>query len=150
MSQPPRPIVLVIDPDPLTLMGLSSTLHHENLEVHGARTRTATLKAAEDLALDLIVVDSWIEPDQGIGLVNAIRNLPHLVDVPVVFLLEAGAARGFQFPTSAFQILKPIDLEAMIAVVKRAIWMPHLVHTQMTLRPHSFSSAPTSDSSIIL
>lgn len=138
MTQSNRPVVLVIDPDPLTLTGLTATLHHESLEVHGARTRTAAFRAAQDLALDLIVVDSWVEPDHGLSLIQAIRLLPHLIDVPVVFLVEQEQAQSLPFPTSSFQIQKPIDLESLVAVVKRAVWMPHLIHSPSTPQPHTF------------
>jgi len=144
MTLSPRPVVLVIDPDALTLMGLSATLHHENLEVHGARTRTAALRAAQTLNLDLVVIDSWIEPDYGVSMVHAIRKIAHLVDVPVVFLTEPSEAKHIAFPTSSFNVSKPIDLEALVDVAKRAVWMPHLVHNHMTLRPHTFNTQPNS------
>lgn len=143
MTQSQRPVVLVIDPDALTLMGLSATLHHENLEIHGARTRTAALRAAQELALDLIVIDSWIEPDLGQSLVRAIRMLPHLVDVPVVFLTDKNNQQPFAFPASSFEIQKPIDLDALVDVVKRAVWMPHLIHSHSAHRPHTFSTQPS-------
>lgn len=143
MTQSHRPVVLVIDPDALTLMGLSATLHHENLEIHGARTRTAALRAAQELALDLIVIDCWIEPDHGQSLIQAIRMLPHLVDVPVVFLSDQNNPQPFPFPASSFEIQKPIDLDALVDVVKRAVWMPHLIHSHSAHRPHTFSPQPT-------
>lgn len=140
MSQTNQPVVLVIDPDPLTLMGLSATLHHEKMEVHGARSRTAALRAAQDLALDLIVVDSWIEPDFGASLMRAIRMLPHLVDVPAVFVAEPEHLKAVQLPPASFHVSKPLNLDALVDVVKRAVWMPHLVHShQATPRPHSFA-----------
>lgn len=139
MNQSTRPIVLIVDPDPLTLTGLSATLHHEKLEVHGARTRTAALRAAQDLPLDLMVLDCWIEPDLGQNLIRSVRMLPHLVDMPVVLITDPGNDVTIPMPTAAFEVQKPLDLEAFIAVVKRAVWMPHMVHSPSQPKPHTFS-----------
>lgn len=136
-----RPVVLVIDPDALTLMGLSATLHHENMEVHGARTPIAALKAAENLPLDIIVCDNWVTNDGGRELIDKIRQIEHLTDVPVIFLDDSPVGSGFNSSKSgdADQVIsKPIDLPSFIENVKKSLWMPHLVQSQMTLRPHSF------------
>lgn len=122
-----QPIVLVVDPDALTLMGLSATLHHQGLEVHGARTPLAAARAARDLALDLVIVDGWIDDRHGRQTLERLRELPHLVDLPCIFLWESGLSQT-NLPVSAFHLNKPLDLEALAILVKRALWMPHLTH----------------------
>ncbi|MDP1564629.1 MAG: response regulator [Pirellulaceae bacterium] len=127
-----QPIVLVIDPDALTLMGLSATLHHQGLEVHGARTPLAAARAARDLALDLVIVDGWIDDSQGRQTLERLRELPHLVDLPCIFLWDSGLLQT-SMPISSFHLNKPLDLEALATLVKRALWMPHLTHQPMTV-----------------
>jgi len=141
MTQSYRPVVLVIDPDALTLMGLSATLHHENMEVHGARTPIAALKAAENLPIDIIVCDNWVTNDGGRELIKKIRQYDHLNDVPVLFLDDPGTAgsdRSSELRDGIQVLYKPIDLGGFVENVKKSLWMPHLVQSQMTLRPHSF------------
>jgi len=133
MSHPPRPMVLVVDPDALTLMGLSATLHHQQLEVHGARTPKSALQAAADLALDLVLIDRWVADDGGLNLLASIRQLPHLVDLPAILLLEA-ADTHLPLPISSFRLIKPIDLDALASIVQRALWLPHLVHDPVTFK----------------
>jgi DNA-binding NtrC family response regulator len=127
-----QPIILVIDPDALTLMGLSATLHHQGLEVHGARTPLAAARAARDLALDLVIIDGWIDETQGMLTLEQLRALPHLVDLPCIFLWSERFTRP-QLPMSAFSMNKPLDLEALESIVKRALWLPHLTHQPMSI-----------------
>lgn len=127
-----QPIVLVVDPDALTLMGLSATLHHQGLEVHGARTPMAAARAARDLALDLVIVDGWIDDRHGRPTLERLRELPHLVDLPCIFLWESGLPQT-NMPVSSFHLNKPLDLEALATLVKRALWMPHLTHQPMAV-----------------
>jgi CheY-like chemotaxis protein len=137
MATEVKPIILVVDPDPLTMMGLSATLFHQGAEVHGARTPVAALKAAAQLALDLVVVDGWIDQGQGIELVHSIRQLSHLPDVPAIFLWE-GTSPAPTWPHSAFSLRKPLDLEVLVTMVQRALWLPHLVHPPAGLRGCNF------------
>lgn len=127
-----QPIVLVIDPDALTLMGLSATLHHQGFEVHGARTPMAAARAARDLALDLVIIDGWIDEGHGLPILERLRELPHLVDLPCIFLWESGFAPP-SLPISTFSLHKPLDLEALASLVKRALWLPHLTNQQMVV-----------------
>ena len=128
-----RPTVLIIDPDALTLMGLSATLHHHGHEVHGARTAAAALKAAESLNLDLVLIDDLVAPDGGREILQQLRALPHLSDLPAVWLMEPHREPG-RLPLSTFCQTKPVDIPAMMNIIKRALWLPHLVHQPETLR----------------
>jgi CheY-like chemotaxis protein len=127
-----QPLVLVIDPDALTLMGLSATLHHQGFEVHGARTPMAATRAAQDLALDLVIVDGWVDETLGLQTLERLRVFPQLSDLPCVFLWENHSPQPV-LPPSSFCLSKPLDLEALAVVVKRALWLPHLTHQPMTV-----------------
>jgi DNA-binding NtrC family response regulator len=136
MASAIKPIVLVVDPDALTLLGLSATLHQQQLEVHGARTRRAALSAANSLALDLVLIDGWIEDDGGLELLGALRAAPHLVDLPVIFFWEDRTSHG-PLPPAAFCLVKPLDLESLQDLIKRGLWLPHLAAPVQSVRqPH--------------
>jgi len=137
MATAVKPIILVIDPDALTILGLSAMLHYQGAEVHGARTWLAALKAAADLALDLVVIDGWIDDGHGIELLESIRALPHVADVPAIFLCEGHVAPP-AWPPSSFSLRKPLDLDVLGNLVQRALWLPHLVHQPAGLRGCNF------------
>lgn len=156
MASAIKPIVLVVDPDALTLLGLSATLHQQQLEVHGARTRRAALTAAHSLALDLVLIDGWIEDDGGLELLAALRAVPHLVDLPAIFFWEDRTSHG-PLPPAAFCLLKPLDLESLQDLIKRGLWLPHLAapiqavrqpHFQGVHADHSGSSSPANAAKI--
>lgn len=153
MASAIKPIVLVVDPDALTLLGLSATLHQQQLEVHGARTRRAALSAANALALDLVLIDGWIEDDGGLELLAALRAVPHLVDLPAIFFWEDRTRHG-ALPPAAFCLFKPLDLDSLQDLIKRGLWLPHLAAPVQAVRQPHFqgqssgqSSGPNSGSS---
>lgn len=137
-----QPVVLVIDPDALTLMGLSATLHHQGLEVHGARTPMAAARAARDLPLDLVIVDGWIDDSRGLDTLAQLRGLSHLLDLPGIFLWDGGVPAP-ALPVAAFSLAKPLDLEALASVVTRALWLPHLTHQPMAVPSCKFLQTRT-------
>jgi len=137
-----KPIVLVVDPDALTLMGLSATLHHQQLEVHGARTRRAAITAANSLALDLVLIDGWIDDDGGLALLAALRAVPHLLDLPAIFFWEDRTSHG-PLPPAAFCLVKPLDLDSLHDLIKRGLWLPHLAAPVQAVRQPHFQGIPS-------
>jgi hypothetical protein len=61
-----------------------------------------------------------------------LRVFPQLSDLPCVFLWENHSPQPV-LPPSSFCLSKPLDLEALAVVVKRALWLPHLTHQPMTV-----------------
>lgn len=146
MASAIKPIVLVVDPDALTLLGLSATLHQQQLEVHGARTRRAALSAANALTLDLVLIDGWIEDDGGLELLAALRAVPHLVDLPAIFFWEDRTSHG-SLPPAAFCLVKPLDLDSLQDLIKRGLWLPHLAAPVQAVRQPHFHGLPGGPSS---
>ncbi len=133
-----QPLVLVIDPDPVTLLGTAATLHGRGFEVHCSQAPEAAFKAARQLPLDLIIIDVDVEGSSGIEIVSAIHELPERGDVPAMFISAAQMpdviSRRFR-NGSAFFLRRPFDPALFLDLVEKALWMPHLVKTHIN-RPH--------------
>lgn len=138
MTTAAQPLVLIIDPDPVSLLGAAATLHGRGFEVHCSQTAEAALKAAHRLPLDLIVSDVDVEGSSGIEIVSAIHELPERSDVPTMFLSAAQMpdviSRRFR-NGSAFFLRRPFEPALFLDLVDKALWMPHLVKTHIN-RPH--------------
>lgn len=133
-----RPVILVIDSDPLSMTGIAATLHARQYEVYCAGDCSAAVKAAESLALDLIICDTNLRGEDGISLVARLHQLPEKADVPVMYLSSA------QLPDvilrthrhgSCYHLRKPFDSNLLVDLAEKALWMPHLVKSHIN-RPH--------------
>lgn len=132
------PVILVIDSDPLSMTGIAASLYARQYEVHCAGDCAAAMKAAETLALDLIICDTNLRGEDGIALVDRMHQLPDRADVPVMYLSSA------QLPDvilrthrhgSSYHLRKPFDSNLLIDLAEKALWMPHLVKSHIN-RPH--------------
>jgi two-component system chemotaxis response regulator CheY len=138
-----RPIVLVIDADPVALTATSAVLACSQYEVHCASSRDAALKAARHLELDLIVCDLDLGGIEGTKILEDIRQLPERSDVPVMFTSACQlpeVIRKSQAQGSVYHLRKPIDPNVLLELTASALWMPHLVGAQIN-QPH-FRFAP--------
>jgi len=132
------PVILVIDSDPLTMTGIAASLYARQYEIYCAGDCAAAIKAAETLALDLIICDTNLRGEDGVSLVGQLHQIPERADVPVMYLSSA------QLPDvilrthrhgSSYHLRKPIDSKLLLDLVEKALWMPHLVKSHIN-RPH--------------
>jgi CheY-like chemotaxis protein len=123
-------IILVVDSDPILLMGTAAVLHSVGYECHCARDSQVALKAARTLPLDLIICDVGLGSESGIELCKSIRQLPGCIDVPLMFTSSQqlpDIVRRSHEAGAAYYLRKPFDPEVLIELVSKALWMPHLV-----------------------
>ncbi|MGI9516631.1 MAG: response regulator [Pirellulaceae bacterium] len=137
-----RPVVLVIDPDALTLTAISAVLNSAEFRVFCAQDRAAALKGARDLPLDLILCDEAIDDSQGESLLAEIRALPDRDDVPIMYMSER------QLPDvisrkhgegAAYHIRKPLEPGSLMEQINRALFELPLINNQIRnklKRPH--------------
>ncbi|MEE2640314.1 MAG: response regulator [Planctomycetota bacterium] len=129
-----KPQILVVDPDPLTLTAVAAALHLSGYESHCARDSEAALKAAADESLDLIICDTKLEGESGLDLCREIRLMNGKEDVPVMFVSSSQAAdiihRAHE-AGGAYYLRKPFDPHVLLDLVEKALWMPHLVETNL-------------------
>lgn len=125
-----RPVVLIIDHDPLLLTGMAAVLDQQGYECHLARDPEAAVKASRSLDLDLIICDVKLGAYSGLALCREIREEHGQAEVPVMFTslqqLPDVVHRTFD-STGAYYLRKPFEPSVLIELVAQALWMPHLV-----------------------
>jgi putative two-component system response regulator len=133
-NRPDRATILIIDGDPLTLTAVAAALHLSGHECHCARDCEAAIKAARGLTLDLIICDMHVDDDSGLELIQEIKLEPDMRDVPVIFVSSTqmpDMVRRAHDAGGAYYLRKPFDPEVLLELVDKALWMPHLVNTQI-------------------
>lgn len=131
--QPPA-VILVVDDDPIMLMGVAAMLNTAGYEAHCARGEEAAIKAARSLPLDLIICDVNLAGHSGLELCRELRREPGIEEVPVMFmsaLQVPDIVRRSHDAGGAYFLRKPFDPEVLIELVGKALWMPHLVQTHL-------------------
>lgn len=126
-------VILVIDPDPLTVTGVATVLDMAGYQSHGARDAEAATKAARTLSLDLIICDVNVDGESGLELVKEIREEHGQPDVPVLFVSSAqlpDIIRRTHDAGGTYYLRKPFDPDVLLELVGKALWMPHLVKTR--------------------
>jgi len=142
--------ILIVDPDPASLMTMASILLSQQYVVRTASSFSMALEAVSDEPLDLLISETRIEGRSGEELILDIRKSPDHCDLPVMFVSEnqvCDVVRRNSDVGAAFYLKKPIDAQVICELVSKALWMPHLVRThieQKTVKqPHvSFAKNP--------
>ena len=132
-----KPVILVVDPDALTLTAMAASLHLSGYECICAQDSEAALKAASSESLDLLICDLNVDGNQGLEVSLQIRNLPNMSDVPVMFVSAhqtPDIIRRTHDAGGAYYLRKPFDPEVMLELVDKALWMPHLIGSRLKKR----------------
>ncbi len=129
-----KPVILVIDPDPMTMTAIAASMHLSGYESYCAQDGEAAIKAAQETSFDLIICDVNIDGENGIELCREIHELPKNVDAPVMYI-SAGQMpdiiRRSNDDGSSYYLRKPFDPKVLLELVERALWMPHLIKTNI-------------------
>ena len=132
-------VILVIDANALTLTATSAVLNCQNYEVLCAQNVAAAVDVCQQNNLDLIVCDvSLSRENDGYDLIQALRQLPSIAEVPVVYV-SAGqmtdVVRKSTIAGSAYHLKKPFEPSALFELIENALWLPHLVNSHISA-PH--------------
>ena len=125
--------ILVVDSDPLMLTAMASILDMQGHRALLARTEEVAMKAIESSDLDLIVL-AIEDLSKGCEFAMRLRSFEKTRDVPVIFLvpqLTAEWSSRLHAHGGVFSLLQPIDPYALIDLVDRAIWMPHVAQAKI-------------------
>jgi len=143
-----KPVVLVIDPDPLTLTAIAAMLDSAQFKVFCARDREAAIKGATDLALDLIVCDEEIDSSRGEEMIAELRSIPDRHDVPIMYMSERQLpdiiSRNSETGV-AYHIRKPIDPNGLMESIDKALFELPLINHQIKTKlkkPHFQVGSP--------
>lgn len=134
-----RPVVMVIDPDALTLTAIAAMLDCAQLDVYCAQDRAAAIRGATTLDLDLIVCDEAIDDSNGAGLVMQLRQIPHRQDVPIMYMSERQLPDVISRPHdggAAYHIKKPLNPKLLLEKINQALFELPLVNHQVRQKLH--------------
>jgi two-component system sensor histidine kinase/response regulator len=135
--------ILLIDDDLLSLTATAAMLDRAGYIVHQARDRQSALKAGRTIALDLVISDVHLAGESGLDLFRDLRLLPGMEDVPVMFISASqlpDIVRRSHVAGGAYYLRKPLDPEVLIELVDKALWLPHLVQSRLSM--HRAASQP--------
>ena len=123
--------IVVVDPDPLSLIAMAGVLHTQGYICTCARTSEAAEQALQIARQDLVL---WDVADDAAAVIDALgkmRQLPDYEQLPAVLIAESRWS-GLESKTEAMAtptrcLFKPIDPNSLLAVVDHVLWMPTLV-----------------------
>jgi DNA-binding response OmpR family regulator len=112
--------ILIIDDDPHLLLGLTPRLKASNYNVVTALDAISAIAVARKEAPDLIILDLGLPGGDGFVVLERMKNLADLAEIPVIVLsardpednrrrsLEGGAVAFFQKPPDNHEFLNAI------------------------------------------
>ncbi len=142
MSSFNKPVVMVVDPDALTLTAISAMLDCAQLQVFCAQDRAAAIKGATVLDLDLIVCDEDIDDFQGDSLIAELRQIRHREDVPILYMSRRQLPDIISRPHdggASFHIRKPVEPARLLEKIHQALNELPLINNQVSQKlraPH--------------
>lgn len=128
--------VLLIDSDPLMLTAMSSVLNMHNYRAVMARSEAVALEVLEGPkkeSFDLIVM-SFDDFELGTQVAARIRKLTATRDLPIIFLVPELSPEWSAKLASLggiYSLMKPFEPAALVELVQKSLWMPHLTTSRM-------------------
>lgn len=120
--------VLLIDNDPLMLTAMGSVLDMQSHRAVLARNEEMALRSIAEGQFDVIVL-SIEQLASGCAFAAKLRASENAGDVPIIFLVPELSRSWLPKLAShggVYCLLKPIDPYALIELVERALWLPHI------------------------
>ncbi len=115
----PRPLVLVIDDDPVVHDIMRRTLEKEGFHVATARDAATGLARAKELKPNLITLDVMMPGRDGWSVLAELKESPELRDIPVIMLTMLDDKRmGYTLGASDY-LTKPVDTHHLVDVLRR-------------------------------
>jgi CheY-like chemotaxis protein len=133
--------VIVWDSSPLSLLTLAGILDSQGYRCVCARDIGSVLKTLDMGRQDLLVCDVGDDAPVVLETIEKMRAVPSYEQLPAVMIAESRWAGLEKKAEACFQptrcLFKPIDPNALIAVVDQVLWMPSLVssHRRRGSRP---------------
>ena len=123
--------IVVVDPDPLSLIATAGVLHTQGYNCTCARTGAAAVQALQMARQDLVVWDVADDAAAAIENLDKMRKLPDYEQLPAILIAESRWS-GLETKTEAMTtptrcLFKPIDPNSLFAVVDHLLWMPTLI-----------------------
>ncbi|MEM8857590.1 MAG: response regulator [Chloroflexota bacterium] len=122
MTETPEQIILIVEDDPSLREGIHDLLELEyNDSVYSVSNGVEALELLENITPNLIISDIMMPKMNGYELLKAVREIPHLVRVPFIFLTARGTREEvFEGRKSGAElyVTKPFDSEVLVKYTK--------------------------------
>ncbi len=137
--------ILLIDEDSHSRRQAAAVLEEAGYLLFQAAGRLDALKIARLQALDLLICDVNVGGQSGLELCRELRKLPGMLDVPVMFVSSTQVpdiVRRSHDAGGAYYLRKPLDPEVLLDLVGKALWMPHLVQSRLSMHEAAVQPVP--------
>jgi CheY-like chemotaxis protein len=127
--------IVLIDDEADVLAGLSKILQSANYVCHCARDCQSAIELVGRVTPDLIISDINLDGESGLTLCEQLKQREGLKDVPLMFLSGAqipDIIRRSHAAGGVYYLRKPFDPQVLLELIDKALWMPHLVGTQLS------------------
>lgn len=128
--------VLVIESDALMLTAMGSVMNMNGYRAVMARNEEVALEVLDGEqkeAFDLVIL-SIDDLDTGSKFAAKIRTASHTKDLPIVFIVpELNPAWSDRLGKlgGVYSLLKPFEPEALVELVQKTLWMPHIASSKL-------------------
>ncbi|MBI2370867.1 MAG: sigma-54-dependent Fis family transcriptional regulator [Deltaproteobacteria bacterium] len=134
MSDPIRPVVLVVD-DELAIQESLRTILEEEYEVIPCATGADALKAVQDYPVEIVLLDIKLPGMDGLEVLQRIKGIDEGIEVIVVTAVQTTRMAINALKGGAFDyITKPFDVDEIKAVVRRGLEKQRLAKELIYLR----------------
>ena len=130
------PSVLIVDGDQQNRQIVQAALASQSYNTETADDIAAAIWTAANRqnSFDLLVCDCVVGQQTGVEIVEAIRSVPRCIEIPVLFMSSNQTPdvvlRRYD-SISSYHIKKPLDIELLLELADRSLWMPHLVNSHI-------------------
>ena len=126
VSEPTKPMVLVVDDDAGTLVSVAATLESIEVEIVTASTFEAAWKIIEERVPDLMVLDVNMPQVNGYALAHILGREEKTKNIPVIFLTGERKEKHHQNIGSQLgavdYLLKPVEVDILREAVRRQLF----------------------------
>jgi DNA-binding response OmpR family regulator len=132
-----KPLILVVDDQPININLLERKLQRENMDVITAANGKECLEAISRVTPDLILLDVMMPEMDGIETCERLKKNPETNAIPIIFITarssKEGKLEGLNVGAVDY-ITKPIDLDETLARVKTQLRLQEIHRENLELQ----------------
>lgn len=132
-----KPLILVVDDQPININLLERKLQRESMDVMTASNGKECLEAIAKVTPDLILLDVMMPEMDGIETCERLKKNPETNSIPIIFITarssKEGKLEGLNVGAVDY-ITKPIDLDETLARVKTQLRLQEIHRENLELQ----------------
>jgi len=129
--------ILVVDPNAEVRGQVHEVLLSDGYGCRAVASAPAAIQSAKEKTPSLLLCDMNLGDHTGLDL---LREMTKFADCPVIFMSDsrdASMVRHARQAGATFYLTKPFDIDVLMELVDKALWMPHLVKRHVESAAHS-------------